>query len=98
MPDFSDDIEKIKLTLGADKLCEIIANGDDGFYLVMSMEKLPGSNQLILTEVGNNNINGAWYFIGDYNGTPVNTKIWLPEAIKTIFDIFPENIYFYRDF
>jgi hypothetical protein len=43
-----------------------MAKGDDYFYLTMSEEKIPGSNQLIFTDV-NLKDNGAWYFIGDYN-------------------------------
>ena len=90
--------EELKLTLGTDKLCEVIAKGDDSFYMVMSEEKIPGSNQIIFTKVGNNEMNGAWYFIGDYNSVSLNLQIWLPEIIKTIFGNFPENIYLYKDF
>jgi len=90
--------EELKLSLGFDQLCDVIAKGDDSFYITMSTEKLPGSNQLIFTQAGKSEINGAWYFIGNYNQVSINKTIFLPEVIKNLFDTFPENIYFYKDF
>jgi hypothetical protein len=63
----------------------------------MSEEKIPGSNQLIFTDV-NLKDNGAWYFIGDYNGQTHNKTFLLCDILKHLFGYYPENIYFYRDF
>jgi hypothetical protein len=79
------------------EFCEIMAKGDDYFYLTMSEEKIPGSNQLIFIDV-NLKDNGAWYFIGDYNGQTQNKNVLLCDILKHLFGYYPENIYFYRDF
>ncbi len=79
------------------EFCEIMAKGDDYFYLTMSEEKIPGSNQLIFIDV-NLKDNGAWYFIGDYNGQKQNKNVLLCDILKHLFGYYPENIYFYRDF
>ena len=96
VPDYTGQTTELKFT-ETSEFCDIIAKGDDYFYLTMSEEKIPGSNQLILTEGTIKDI-GAWYFIGDYNGQTLNKNILLCDILKLLFGYYPENIYFYRDF
>ena len=96
IPNYSGDVSELKFTETCE-FCEIISKGDDFFYLTMSDEKIPGSNQLIFTEVNTKN-DGAWYFLGDYNGHTHNKNILLCNILKQLFEYYPENIYFYRDF
>ena len=96
IPGYTGETTELRFT-NTSEFCEIMAKGDDYFYLTMSEEKIPGSNQLIFTDV-NLKDNGAWYFIGDYNGQTHNKTFLLCDILKHLFGYYPENIYFYRDF
>jgi len=95
IPQYTGETTNLKFTETIE-FCEAMSKGDDYFYITMSTEKIPGSNQLIFTEYVSEV--GAWYFLGDYNGKTHNMKVMLCEILKQIFEYYPENIYFYRDF
>ena len=83
IPGYTGETTELRFT-NTLEFCEIMAKGDDYFYLTMSEEKIPGSNQLIFTDV-NLKDNGAWYFIGDYNGQTYNKNVLLCDILKHLF-------------
>ena len=96
IPDYTGETSELRFT-ETPQFCNMMAEEDDFFYITMSEEKIPGSNQLILTEVSIKT-DGAWYFFGDYNGKTHNMKVLLCNIVRDIFGYYPENIYFYKDF
>ena len=96
IPDYTGETSELRFT-ETPQFCNMMAEEDDFFYITMSEEKIPGSNQLILTEVSIKT-DGAWYFFGDYNGKTHNMKVLLSNIVRDIFEYYPENIYFYKDF
>jgi hypothetical protein len=100
LPEWEGDVMDLQMVSGADVLCEIIAQGESEFKIMMSDVSFPGSNILKFKQLGRlegfEMGTGAWYILEKYNGVEYNLPMWLCDVTKhpLVFGEFPVEIYF----
>ncbi len=98
IPDWIGYRWELQMVMGADTFLDIIAQGKNEISLILSRQPFEGSDTLHYQYQGRLDGpecgEGAWYFLNEYNGTPMNIQMWLCDVTKYIFTDFPIKIFF----
>ena len=87
----------LQMTLGADHLLYIIAQGASRVELVFDTDVFEGSDLLTQTSLGwrgDREYDGATYWLETYQGVPYGFDLWLCGVTNFVFGKLPEKIYF----
>lgn len=78
---------------GADKMLDILSDGDTKVQLDISIDLFEGADELILIEKCDPFIGGGNYLFKNYNGREINKHLWLCQVTQFVFGDIPEKIY-----
>ena len=89
--------EDLQMIEGADKMLEIISNGEEEVILSMSKENFRNADVLILKEKSENSKGGGIYFMEQFENKKIDLTIWLCKVIEFAFGEIPTNIFFRKE-
>ena len=90
LPTWEGPIEDLEMVCGADKLCEIMAQGDEEVRISFSEKPFEGSKIKMIK--GKFESAGYWYYFY-YNLFDMANEAWLCHVTKHVFGHFPKTIY-----
>lgn len=94
LPDWNGNKEDLEMVLGADSLLEVLSEGNNEIHLSISEECFDGASKLDFNRFGEDYESGAFYNLRSYRNIEFDFEIWLCDVTLSIFDRFPESIYF----
>lgn len=94
LPDWKGDKEDLEMIQGADSLLEVLSEGNNEIYLAISEEYFNNANKLEFNRLGEDYESGAFYNLKSYRNIEFDFEIWLCDVTLSIFNKFPESIYF----
>lgn len=98
LPEWKGEKWELQMVSGADAFLDILSQGQDEIFIILSREPYNNSNILKFRELGRlegfEMGEGAWYSMEEYQGIDYNLAMWLCDVTKFIFGDFPEIIYF----
>ena len=91
IPDFPESIDELQMVDGADTLCELLDNDEDGIVkTIISINEEPQNGEYYTLEFINSTGDyGANYHVSG----KIDMDIWLCNVTKYIFNNFPVKIY-----
>lgn len=94
LPYWNGNKEDLEMVRGTDSLLEVLSEGSNEVYLTISEEYFDGANKLEFNRLGEDYESGAFYNLKSYRNTEFDFEIWICDITITVFDEFPESIYF----
>ena len=82
------------MVLGADSLLEVLSEGNNEIHLSISEEYFNGASKLDFNRLGEDYESGAFYNLKSYRNIEFDFEIWICDVTLTVFNKFPESIYF----
>lgn len=98
LPEWEGETADLEMVMGADTFLDILAQGENECWVMLSIVPEEGADKLTLIEPGKlegpEMGEGAWYKLETYRGIDYNLDMWLCDVTKFVFGYFPEEIYF----
>jgi hypothetical protein len=91
------DFGDLQMVDGADRMLDNIAGQADNVSLIISDNKFPGADILILKEKCEPVIGGGYYFLENFEGNKFNQTMWLCQVTEFVFGGIPDQIFIKRD-
>jgi len=91
LPEWEGDIGELQMVCGADVFLDLVSQGENERYLILSKESFENADKLLFLKEENS---GAWYRIKFYHGLQFEFDLWLCHVTTFVFKCFPEIIYF----
>ena len=98
LPESNFSKMELEMVAGADTFCDVLAQGENEIYVILSDTPCEGCEVLQFTNLGKVEGfefgSGAWYFLNEYQGISYCMEMWLCDVTKFVFGKFPKIIYF----
>jgi hypothetical protein len=98
LPEWEGERWELQMVMGADSFLDVLSQGENEKYVVLSEEPFDGCYELVLMGLGNiegpEMGEGAWYKLERYIGIEFKLQMWLCNVTKFVFGDFPKKIYF----
>ncbi len=86
-------IGDLQMVEGADIMLDLVAGNKNEVALYIGTDDFEGADLLLLTEKCDPHKGGGYYFLEEYNGEPVNLRLWLCQVTEFVFGEIPEQIF-----
>lgn len=93
LPNYECEQSDLEMVMGADKMLDIISEGDNDVWLYVSKKYFNNFDKLIFIGLATDIGDGAYYIFKKYKGIELNLDIWLCDVTKFVFGFFPKEIY-----
>lgn len=98
LPEWEGEVADLEMVMGADTFLDILSQGENECWVMLSILPEEGADVLKLIEPGKLEGpefgEGSWYKLESYRGIDYGLDMWLCDVTKFAFGYFPEEIYF----
>ena len=91
LPDYTGPRADLEMVLGADLLCQLLAQGEDEVTMSLDTKEFPGHR--LMLEYQSDEADGGWYEIVSNDPTIPEFPVWLCKVTKFVFGELPLKIY-----
>lgn len=94
IPEWTGSKSELQMVEGADLFLDILAEGNDTIYLILSAVPFVSAERLHLYTRPEHTEDGAYYTLKQYKNIKYNLQMWLCAVTHWLFGDYPDIIYF----